>query len=60
MGEHAQVDRAALRLTLLSCSRRLVTTAAVYAEQKLTMTKMLMAPAAMREGGQRPSVVDVG
>ena len=42
-----------MRLKLLSCSRRLVTTAAVDAEEKTKMTKMLMAPATLRESGQR-------
>jgi len=45
---------------LQSCSKRVVTTAAVDVEEKATMAKMLMAPAAMREGDQRPSMVDVG
>jgi hypothetical protein len=49
-----------LRLTLLSCCQKKVTTAAVDVEEKATMAEMLMAPAASREGGQRPSVVDVG
>tara|TARA_B110000037_G_scaffold205380_1_gene250218 strand:- start:72 stop:188 length:117 start_codon:yes stop_codon:yes gene_type:complete len=38
----------------------MVTTAAVDVEEKATMAEMLMAPAASREGGQQPSVVDVG
>ena len=47
-------------LTLQSCSKRVVKTAAVDVEEMATMAKMLMAPAAMREGGQRPLMVDVG
>ena len=49
VGGHAQAARAALRLTLLICSGKLVTTAAVDAEENTTMTEMLMAPAASRE-----------
>ena len=49
-----------LKLTLLSCCQQMMTTAAVDVEEKATMAEMLMAPAASREGGQRPSVVDVG
>ena len=60
MGRHAQTDRAALMLTLQSCSKRVVTTAAVDVEEKVTMAKMLMASATAREGDQRPSMVDVG
>ena len=60
MGGHAQADRAALRLTLLSCSKRLVTTAAVDAEENTTMAEMLMAPAVTRESGQASSAVDLG
>ena len=47
-------------LTLQSCSKRVVTTAAVDVEEKATMAKMLMASATVREGDQRPSMVDVG
>ena len=47
-------------LTLQSCSKRVVTTAAADVEEKVTMAKMLMASATAREGDQRPSMVDVG
>jgi hypothetical protein len=60
VGRHAQTDRAALMLTLQSCSKRVVTTAAVDVEEMTMMAKILMASATVREGGQRPSMVDVG
>jgi len=44
---------------LLSFSKRVVTTSAVDMVEKATMAKMMMAPAATRESGQRPSVVDI-
>jgi hypothetical protein len=49
-------------LTLQSCSKRVVTTAAADVEEKVTMAKMLIdgVRATAREGDQRPSMVDVG